>query len=451
LLFLNSFLVFSVLFEYDLLGGAEACFFSILFSRNCVRYLKVPLRVVNFATVGELWGPVATSTNAGHYEALFRVDPPTFPCRGTSASNRVAQYSATVASIEDDTRELAETKSATTASKNRIWPCDVFGNHVTADTESFFEVAHLIPNGMDNSVTWLPFVECIVGKGSGDRSIEDKKKILHGTTSKQKTVRPSKQAQSGPALGVSYSTSKRFGIKNMVSNKMRLASQKAFFDLTPAVLIVPIMTLEKAKLWNGEPYDAIVLLRGSGEALDTIASAIQFEKNIEHAETVEPNGECETARLFLMQTVLGMGHSLLSLPFDDSILHENRGKQHKFQDAIKRGWVEKGYPRGSVVTPSRKGCAKHARKISFSAQDDSLGGGHPAPDPLILAMRTAVNWSALYNQRLCAAGEADDEAEEDVLAEEEWLEWRASLNRPPSSLEMLAERLGHPSGNGVSV
>ncbi len=104
-------------------------------------------------------------------DALVRGDRPALHCRGMQASYAVCKYSATVASIEDDTRELAETKSATTASKNRIWPCDVFGNHVTADTESFFEVAHLIPNGMDNSVTWLPLGECIVGTGRGAQSI----------------------------------------------------------------------------------------------------------------------------------------------------------------------------------------------------------------------------------------------------------------------------------------
>jgi hypothetical protein len=52
---------------------------------------------------------------------------------------------------------------------------------------------------------------------------------------------------------------------------------------------------------------------------------------------------------------------------------------------------------------------------------------------------------AQYNQRLCAAREADDETEEDVLAEEEWLEWRVTSNRSPSWLEILAERLGQSS------
>lgn len=71
---------------------------------------------------------------------------------------------------------------------------------------------------------------------------------------------------------------------------------------------------------------------------------------------------------------------------------------------------------------------KPVRKVTFaSAKKDAFSGGHPAPDPLLLVVRSAVNWSRYYRQPLLAAGEVDsddDMSKQSVLAMQEYMEMR---------------------------
>ena len=46
------------------------------------------------------------------------------------------------------------------------------------------------------------------------------------------------------------------GIKHLVSNRIRLDNQARYLDNAPCILIVPVMSLEAMKNWNGDKYDA---------------------------------------------------------------------------------------------------------------------------------------------------------------------------------------------------
>jgi hypothetical protein len=75
---------------------------------------------------------------------------------------------------------------------------------------------------------------------------------------------------------------------------------------------------------------------------------------------------------------------------------------------------------------------------------------HPAPDPLLLAVRAAATWSWRHNQRLKAAAEPQEEKDDgedelSILAEEQFLEWRRNLYRP-KTWDDLARGLGQPLG-----
>ena len=70
------------------------------------------------------------------------------------------------------------------------------------------------------------------------------------------------------------------------------------------------------------------------------------------------------------------------------------------------------------------------RKVSFVDQSwDGDANKHPAPDPILLASRAAVIFSARHNQRLAASAAPQEDDEEhwtelDQLAAEEYLELR---------------------------
>jgi hypothetical protein len=72
--------------------------------------------------------------------------------------------------------------------------------------------------------------------------------------------------------------------------------------------------------------------------------------------------------------------------------------------------------------------------------------GHPAPDPMLLTVKAAINWSWRHGQKLLEGGELFDEepSELSVLAEEQYLEWQQERLRPQNRQD-LAQGLGQPN------
>lgn len=72
------------------------------------------------------------------------------------------------------------------------------------------------------------------------------------------------------------------------------------------------------------------------------------------------------------------------------------------------------------------------RKITFAPAFGSDGNnGHPAPDPLLLVLKAAVNWSWFHGQKLLLAGERKDSyTSEQSLAEmDAFLDGKRSYGR----------------------
>lgn len=70
---------------------------------------------------------------------------------------------------------------------------------------------------------------------------------------------------------------------------------------------------------------------------------------------------------------------------------------------------------------------------------------HPAPDPLLLAVKAAVVWSTRHRQQLLPSGEVEDDVDSlSIQAEEEYVE-RLRQARRPKSFQDLAARLGQPN------
>jgi hypothetical protein len=208
------------------------------------------------------------------------------------------------------------------------------------------------------------------------------------------------------------------GVKHFPTNKIRLSLQQFYFDETPCVIIVPIMSLQQVLDWDGAGYRAIVLAGGHD---DTTAADVY--RGI-HASFVPPGlsledvlasgPDIEMARVLLTAVVRGLAYSLhhtsnlleakLSLNAS-KILTELR---HTFTSHI---------PNTIQVPSDGRSPYRdvHARVVKFV---DHGNDGHPAPDPLLLAVKSAINWSWRNQQKLLATGElVAEEDEMDICVE----------------------------------
>jgi hypothetical protein len=229
------------------------------------------------------------------------------------------------------------------------------------------------------------------------------------------------------------------GLKHFTTNKIRLRGQAEYFDLRPNLLIVPVLSVDAMKNWNGQGYSAVVI---AGE-FDRISAASVYQgidfgsARIEYAST----SEIEVARQSLEQAVLGLSYSLLH-----RINQLEAGvKKSLTLTRLKVLRARHGATnRSGIIVPKPSGRIwLRVAKVTFEAH--STAKGHPAPDPLLLAAKSAINWSWRHGQQLLAAGEPPEEDELDILAEEQYLEWRDSCIRP-GSFEKVAIGLGQPNG-----
>jgi hypothetical protein len=91
------------------------------------------------------------------------------------------------------------------------------------------------------------------------------------------------------------------------------------------------------------------------------------------------------------------------------------------------------------------------RRVHFRGAADA-GRDHVAPDPFLLTVKAAINWSRRHNQQLLAAAEPHDDDDEgldepELYALEEYVAWNARAIRPPEDRDELAERLGQSRAN----
>ena len=96
---------------------------------------------------------------------------------------------------------------------------------------------------------------------------------------------------------------------------------------------------------------------------------------------------------------------------------------------------------------------KYRPCLKIRLERDNNHHHHSPPDPLLLAVKAALNWSTRVGQKLLAGGEYPDDDDYgdredgylDVLAEEQALELMKEMNRP-KTWEDLACGLHQPNG-----
>jgi hypothetical protein len=245
-----------------------------------------------------------------------------------------------------------------------------------------------MPQSPECAATWFPFVPWVLNVTATFKDDEDDlrwdyvSKCIHGFKKKKKREDD-------------------VGIKHFRSNRICLLGQKDIFDTDPCLLIVPIMTVQQVKDWNGEGYDAIVLAgHHNSTTPDKVYRMIGAAYGTLRFATFD---ECNTACSLLRQMILCVCKSLKST-FPLELLTTQMGsfQNQKILEQLSKLQSPSQTPTSMVDVPLPIGINStttsiNVRKVSFShlnesIQSDDGSNMHPAPDPVLLCGKAAKNW-----------------------------------------------------------
>jgi hypothetical protein len=285
-----------------------------------------------------------------------------------------------------------------------------------------------------------------------------KKKAARGYI--QEDYHTSIRNASNVALSDSVSTNRSSrregtGVIHFVSNKIRLLGQSLSLDGPhPKCLIVPVMTLNDARNWRGEGYKAVCFagvpkgspldVDNSGDVYKTIGLSDLALRSVEYTRDAEQD-EVNLARTFLAKAVCALLDMIAGLS------EEELDYATTSDDTLRQAHKEAQDMICKVPSPlpTNESGEKPACLVTFGNLNET--NMHPAPDPLLLALRAANIFGIMAGMKMLASAEPDDSDESvgDIIEEEAYLEAREQSLRS-KSWDDLARGLGQPNGYIVS-
>lgn len=380
------------------------------------------------------------ASDEGHIWSCYVLEIPPVPPGTTLAgtvSGRTNIQGQEGSSNEDAFNSSAQVVPTTNEPEDAIVELDL----PTSGPLSPREISHLVPAGRKNSSLYFDVAKWVFGLKETEpaKPFSFIQKLIHGATTAEV------ERDDDRSRGSTRKRLEHTGLKHMVCNKIRLWGER-YYDIDPFILIVPILSTEQAREWKGEGYSAIFMIASNGTSLRTVAQSTLFTRRIELAK--EP--EIETARSLLVSILKGLAFSLRRMdqgkaPFlatdSDQCLN---GEHWKEVSRLQEEFLKNN---GQVKVPS-KGSYDGVKvaKITFWAQGTT--GGHPAPDPILLATKAGVNWSKFHDQQLLAGGEPKEDSDSDcthdqsALAEQEYVEWARELQQERQRNQILGMTIG---------
>jgi hypothetical protein len=349
-----------------------------------------------YSTIDQVWRGEARRIGVGDshlFTVLKRRRPPSFVSHGDANYYDETIESANNAALQPFPSERSQGTTMDGDLKREVWPFTIF-----AIEDTVAPVAHLVPGSSRKAAGYFDVAICALALDEAGLSWETLQKAIHGAV------------PAGGGGRIAHT-----GIKHSVTNKIRLPGQGDYFDRLSCVLIVPVMTLNRAKRWDGEGYQAIVMVGppltnevdpdGHPVNVQSICAAINL---LNAGETARP-GQIDSARTLLSHFVLGLAYSLLhrSGRFYHHMNENVRGEWNNLRTAFLQNAA------AGVVVPARNRAGQpwRVRLVTFRGAAEA-GNLHVAPDPYLLTVKAAVNWSRRHNQQLLAAAEPQDDDEE---------------------------------------
>jgi hypothetical protein len=304
------------------------------------------------------------------FRYLIRHGAPSFVQRRVPRGRRTSSYENTLRHANETTTVSA--KSSAGSANRALWPVDVLNIHSSG------QIAHLIPNSVINASMYSDVARWIFGT-ENFRDGDVIQKVIHG----------SKRSADGPRVPLT-------GARHFVANMIKLREQATHYDLNPGLFIVPVMTVQQMKDWNGEAYDAIVL---AGDCDEFSASTVYVEIGMTSCEDEDlaTSHQINTAEMALRAVVLGLHYSIRHRRdiVDDDMSDE------RDSSAVLNALRNRVGQSNEAIVPGRNRAEHRVRLIHFRSHSDRAG--HPAPDPMLLFVKAAINWSRRNNQQVLAA------------------------------------------------
>jgi hypothetical protein len=297
------------------------------------------------------------------------------------------RYENTVKQANEKRNNPADDSARSTASDGGNY--DIF-----RQKQSGAHSAHLMPHSRDCSERWFPIVPLVLHtewdlsslkQGRGNKCTvkwEFMQKCIHGSKSQKYKV-------------------PNVGIKHFPTNRIRLLCQADFLDRSPCVIIVPILTVEQVRKWDGDAYKAIVLAgdwngydRSAQKRFDIKATEVYVGINASGGMTecgnfkdfLAEKSDLEKARYLLEQMILCVCKTFNNSPFAKT--KPSKLDKQKF-DLWKRAIDQISEGEAPVPISNGWNVNMKIRKVSFSNSSEDI---NPAPDPALLLAKAASNW-----------------------------------------------------------
>jgi hypothetical protein len=374
-----------------------------------------------YTPIDDLWPAGTQVLTENYFDRFRRTKFPSFldwASHDSYTTSTEQAFLADTVMVDDD-----ETTPSSSSGASTVWPSTTFNVDDIAS-----DMAHLVPANATNAGMYADVARCVF-------AVPD---------------RPGNEAADGPVLqklihGCGSPGGERTpdtGMKHMFSNKVRLPLQGTYFDRSPCFFIIPCLPLAAVKAWNGGSYSAIVVA-GSWDGIE--ACNVYRDVMPRRALSLASVDQVNIARELLTDTVLALAYSFHHRRerMTDGANPETITALHHLADIYKPAG-----PNGEgIIVPVK---LQHDLPdmriglIKYVAHDGEPG--HPAPDPMLLVIKAAINWSWRNNQKMMAEGEPEEAEDElDILEEERYLAFHQDSCRPQSS-EKLAAGLHQPNG-----
>jgi hypothetical protein len=341
-------------------------------------------------------------------------------------------------------------KSEKDASSNHAVACKSSRSDDTSDKVNIFgnssnaHSAHLLPHAPNCASYWFPVVPLVLCTGTTTLTFDFLQACIHGTI----LIDETRSSDESTAKRLKKTTN--VGIKHFSTNRIRLNMQADYFDSYPCVIIVPILSVELVRKWDGQAYNAIVLA-GNFTVKNETKVAREITKEVVYREInssdqtkgdestyLATNDECAEACALLKEMVL----------YICKAFHERQDLYNSLESKAKEGksnsedkeiakfdkWLKaiNNLHMAPVPVQNAWNNAFKVRKISFSGYKDK---SNRAPDPALLLAKSANNWLRRHDIEILPACEdaescytTDDSADsvvsikEDIKSKEEgWL------------------------------
>lgn len=329
---------------------------------------------------------------------------------------------------------MVKDSSMGTEEKALVYPKDIFGNVSNGD------IAHLVPNAPGCAVYFEDVAPWVLGLTNDiPRPRRCTARSWNNICKRRNIEELLSKRNQAVILGLKHKGKKskeaKSALKQLALNKIRLNSQGMYFGTYPCLLIIPLLSIDDilGDTWQGG-YSVMVAVGSFGgteyKPSQTVAKAVNMAPNSDNGNDHCTPDELRLACELLRASVGALATSMTNRP------RSHFEKATTFRRELLKTFDQIGES-GTIRMPVLNGGCTKVVRVSFG------GDFHIPPDPLLLAIKSAVVWSCRNGQRLLPAcpPPPDDWTDLDYYFAEQHIA-REQAKLRPQNREELAAGLG---------